>query len=50
MRQALKGFAVPVPEWFVVLQMSKEWRVPPWKIEEEMTEYWWDRYQELAKL
>ena len=34
-----------VPYWVMVLEAAKEWGVPPWLLEEQMTQRWWDRWR-----
>ena len=36
------GRAAP-PDWAVVIQLSKEYGIPPWEFEERCTAEWWKR-------
>lgn len=33
-----------IPDWQLILDMAKEWGVPPWEVEKKLSEYWYDRY------
>ena len=33
-----------------MLEMAEAWGIPPWKVEEELTKEWWDRFMTHRKL
>jgi hypothetical protein len=34
-----------VPEWLPVYLAAQDWRVPPWVIEDDCNQEWWDRHR-----
>ena len=34
-----------MPDWVLVLEAAKEWGVPPWQIETEASQQWWERWR-----
>jgi len=45
----LRGRAKRSPLWVAVLEAAKEWGVPPWVIEEQASEEWWERWRVLRE-
>ena len=43
-RYALRGYGSEMPGWVLVLEAAKEWGTPPWQIEEQASQAWWDRW------
>ena len=39
----MRGGRAAPPDWAVVLQLSKEYGIPPWEFEERCTAEWWKR-------
>jgi len=39
----MRGGRAAPPEWVIVLQLSKEYNIPPWEFEERCTAEWWKR-------
>ena len=39
----MRGGRAAPPEWAVVIQLSKEYGIPPWEFEERCTAEWWKR-------
>lgn len=35
--------------WVAVLEAAKEWGIPPWRVEEEATAEWWDRWMVMRQ-
>lgn len=33
-----------VPQWFLIDEMAREYHTPPWVIEEQCSELWWERW------
>lgn len=31
--------------WVMVLQAAQEWGAPPWVVEEQASELWWERWR-----
>lgn len=40
---ALHGHG-PLPEWAVVLEIAKDWGIPPWQVETEASAEWVERW------
>lgn len=38
-----------MPEWVPLLEVAKEWGVPPWEIEEEAPAVWLERWRVLRE-
>ncbi len=39
----MRGGRAAPPEWAVVIQLAKEYGIPPWEFEERCTAEWWGR-------
>lgn len=38
------GRGLPIPEWATVMEMAETWHQPPWVIEEQLSEEWFERF------
>ena len=43
-RYALRGYGSEMPGWALILAAAAEWGVPPWQVESEAPQLWWDRW------
>lgn len=34
------------PDWITTLQIAKEFNVPPWRVEDEMSQEWFERWMD----
>jgi hypothetical protein len=46
-RSWLRGRTKAIPDWVPVLLAAEEWSIAPWRIEEEATQEWWQRWRAL---
>jgi len=46
----MRGGRAAPPDWAVVLNLSKEYGIPPWEFEEACTEEWWKRILAYRRL
>lgn len=44
-RGVLDGSESELPAWVAILEAAKEWGIPPWQVESEASQLWWDRWQ-----
>jgi len=45
----LRGQTDEAPLWVAVLEAAKEWGCPPWQIEEQASEEWWQRWRVMRE-
>lgn len=43
LRRAIKNNKTVAPLWATVLMLSEKWGMPPWTIESEANQYWFER-------
>ena len=43
-RGVLDGSESESPGWVATLEASKELGIPPWQVEEQVSQLWWERW------
>lgn len=43
-RGVLDGSESELPAWVATLEASKELGIPPWQVEEQVSQLWWERW------
>ena len=49
-RAWLDGQSSEVPGWVFIMEAAQEWHTPPWVIEEEVNQLWWERWLMMRRI
>jgi len=44
-RGVLRGEESELPGWVLILQAAEAWSMPPWEIEAQASQLWWERWR-----
>jgi len=45
----LRGKSDEAPYWVAILLIAKQYQIPPWQVEAECSQEWWDRMNCLSE-